>query len=68
VIWNFEDATNITVNQWHGAVLAGDATVTNGSPMEGFLYAKNFVGAASCTTSRSRERCRQRFPSPRPGR
>jgi choice-of-anchor A domain-containing protein len=44
VIWNFEDATNVTVNQWHGAVLAGDATVTNGSPMEGFLYAKNFVG------------------------
>ena len=44
VIWNFEDATNVNVKQWHGAVLAGDATVTNGSAMEGFLYAKNFVG------------------------
>jgi choice-of-anchor A domain-containing protein len=44
VIWNFEDATNVSVKQWHGAVLAGDATVTNNSPMEGFLYSKNFVG------------------------
>jgi hypothetical protein len=25
-------------------VLAGDATVTNGSPIEGFLYALNFYG------------------------
>jgi choice-of-anchor A domain-containing protein len=44
VIWYFEDATNVNVKQWHGAVLAGDATVTNGSPMEGFLYAENFNG------------------------
>jgi Putative Ice-binding-like adhesive domain/PEP-CTERM motif len=44
VIWNFEDATNVTVNQWHGTVLAGDATVTNSSAMEGFLYAENFTG------------------------
>jgi choice-of-anchor A domain-containing protein len=44
VIWNFEDAANVNVKSWHGAVLAGDASVTNSSPMEGFLYAKNFTG------------------------
>jgi choice-of-anchor A domain-containing protein len=44
VIWNFEDATGVNVKFWHGAVLAGDASVTNSSPMEGFLYAKNFTG------------------------
>ncbi len=26
VIWNFEDASNVGVKGWHGAVLAGDAT------------------------------------------
>jgi choice-of-anchor A domain-containing protein len=44
VIWNFEDAANVNVKGWHGAVLAGDASVTNSSAMEGFLYAKNFTG------------------------
>jgi choice-of-anchor A domain-containing protein len=44
VIWNFEDATSVNVKSWHGAVLAGDASVTNSSPMEGFLYARNFTG------------------------
>ncbi len=44
VIWNFEDAANVNVKGWHGAVLAGDATVTNTSAMEGFLYAENFAG------------------------
>jgi choice-of-anchor A domain-containing protein len=44
VIWNFEDATSVNVKGWHGAVLAGDASVTNSSPIEGFLYAKNFTG------------------------
>ena len=44
VIWNFEDASSVSVKFWHGAVLAGDASVTNSSPMEGFLYAKNFTG------------------------
>jgi choice-of-anchor A domain-containing protein len=44
VVWNFEDATGVSVKFWHGAVLAGDASVTNSSPMEGFLYAKNFTG------------------------
>jgi choice-of-anchor A domain-containing protein len=44
VIWNFEDATSVNVKGWHGAVLAGAASVTNSSPMEGFLYANNFNG------------------------
>ena len=44
MIWNFEDATSVNVKSWHGAVLAGDASVTNSSPMEGFLYAENFTG------------------------
>jgi choice-of-anchor A domain-containing protein len=44
VIWNFEDATSLSIKTIHGAVLAGEATVTNGSPIEGLLYAKNFNG------------------------
>jgi choice-of-anchor A domain-containing protein len=44
VIWNFENATSVNVKSWHGAVLAGNASVTNSSPMEGFLYAENFTG------------------------
>jgi choice-of-anchor A domain-containing protein len=44
VVWNFENAANVNVKGWHGAVLAGDATVTNTSAMEGFLYAENFTG------------------------
>jgi choice-of-anchor A domain-containing protein len=45
VIWNFEDATSLSFKYWHGAVLAGDASVTNTSPIEGFLYAKDFTGS-----------------------
>ncbi|WP_294541920.1 collagen-binding domain-containing protein [uncultured Rhodoblastus sp.] len=44
VIWNFEDATSLGIKTIHGAVLAEDATVTNNSPIEGLLYAKNFNG------------------------
>ena len=44
VIWNFEDAASLSIKTIHGAVLAEDATVTNGSPIEGLLYAKNFNG------------------------
>jgi choice-of-anchor A domain-containing protein len=43
-IWNFEDATSVSLKEWYGAVLAGDATVSNSSPINGFLYAKNFDG------------------------
>jgi choice-of-anchor A domain-containing protein len=44
VIWNFEDAASLSIKTIHGSVLAEDATVTNGSPIEGLLYAKNFNG------------------------
>jgi choice-of-anchor A domain-containing protein len=44
VIWNFETATSVSVKQWWGDVLAGDATVTNSSPINGFLYAEDFDG------------------------
>jgi len=44
IVWNFETATAITMNNWQGTVLAGDATVTNYNPIEGTLYALNFNG------------------------
>jgi choice-of-anchor A domain-containing protein len=43
-IWNFGSASSVSVKQWFGAVLAGDATVSNSSPINGFLYAENFAG------------------------
>jgi choice-of-anchor A domain-containing protein len=43
-IWNFGSAPTVSVKQWFGAVLAGDASVSNSSPINGFLYAKNFTG------------------------
>jgi choice-of-anchor A domain-containing protein len=43
-IWNFEGATSLNLTYWHGAVLAGDAAVTNSSPIEGMLYAASFNG------------------------
>jgi choice-of-anchor A domain-containing protein len=44
VIWNFKGASSLSFSQWQGAVLAPDATVTNSSPIQGLLYAKNFNG------------------------
>jgi choice-of-anchor A domain-containing protein len=44
IVWNFENATNITINNWEGTLLAGGATVTNYNPIEGTLYALNFDG------------------------
>lgn len=44
IIWNFIDADSLQFRSWHGAVLAGKATVGSGSQMQGFLYAKNFTG------------------------
>jgi choice-of-anchor A domain-containing protein len=44
VIWNFEDASNLNFKTWGGAILGEDATVTNTSPLNGFLYAENFTG------------------------
>ena len=44
IIWNFVDATALDFKGWHGAVLAGNADVSNSSAMEGLLYAKDFTG------------------------
>ena len=44
VIWNFGGFTSLNFKSWGGAVLAGDATVTSSSQMDGFLYAANFDG------------------------
>ncbi len=44
IIWNFEDATNLAFTNWHGSILAGNASVTNSSAIEGTLYAENFTG------------------------
>ena len=44
IVWNFENATSITINNWQGTLLAGQATVTNYNPIEGTLYALNFDG------------------------
>lgn len=44
IIWNFENATSLSFQNWHGTVLAGNAAVTNSSAMEGTLYAKSFTG------------------------
>ena len=44
IIWNFEDATSLSFQGWNGTVLAGNASVTNSSAMNGTLYAKNFNG------------------------
>ncbi len=45
VIWNFVDATSITFNrQWGGTVLAPLAHVTNGTPIEGTLFANSYGG------------------------
>jgi choice-of-anchor A domain-containing protein len=45
VIWNFVDATSLTFNrQWGGTVLAPNAHVTNGTPIEGTLFANSYGG------------------------
>jgi choice-of-anchor A domain-containing protein len=45
VIWNFVDATSIAFNrQWGGTVLAPLAHVTNGTPIEGTLFANSYGG------------------------
>lgn len=44
LIWNFADATELSFRTWNGAILAGNATVATGSPLQGFLYAKDFTG------------------------
>ncbi len=44
VIWNFDGFTSLSFYQWGGAILAGDATVSNQNALNGFLYAENLTG------------------------
>jgi len=44
IIWNFVDTTAVNFRGWYGAVLAGTSDVSAGSAMNGFLYAKDFLG------------------------
>lgn len=42
VIWNFFEATSLTTKGFHGSILATNATLTNGSSVEGSIAVKNF--------------------------
>ena len=44
IIWNFVDTTAVNFRGWYGSVLAGTSDVSAGSAMNGFLYAKDFLG------------------------
>jgi choice-of-anchor A domain-containing protein len=44
IIWNFVDTTAVNFRGWYGAVLAGTSDVSAGSAMNGFLYAKDYLG------------------------
>jgi choice-of-anchor A domain-containing protein len=46
VIWNFEDATTVSLGATgiQGTVIAPLATVSNGTPIDGGLFAMNYVG------------------------
>lgn len=46
VIWNFVDATNVDFGAqgWAGVVLAPNAKVTNGNPIDGTVVAKSYDG------------------------
>lgn len=42
IIWNFGDATSVSVKNWAGSILATNATVTNSSTITGSVVAKIF--------------------------
>jgi choice-of-anchor A domain-containing protein len=44
IIWNFEDAQTVSLRGWDGTILAGGATVSAGSAINGVLYAENYSG------------------------
>jgi choice-of-anchor A domain-containing protein len=46
VIWNFENATSVALGAQgiQGTVIAPYATVSNGTPIDGGLFAQNYVG------------------------
>jgi len=43
VIWNFAEATQVTVKGWHGSILALNAALTNTSAIEGSVVARSFT-------------------------
>jgi choice-of-anchor A domain-containing protein len=43
VIWNFNQATSVSLKGFHGSVLAPFAAVTNSSALEGSIVAKSFT-------------------------
>lgn len=44
ILWNFVDAESLSLRGWEGSILAGDATVSAGSAINGVLYAENYTG------------------------
>lgn len=44
IIWNFVGLTTVNLNGWHGAILAGDASLAANSALNGFVYAHNYLG------------------------
>lgn len=47
VLWNFHEASDINFGTaWLGSILAVDATVRNGTPIEGTLVAENYIGSS----------------------
>lgn len=44
IIWNFVDLAAVNLNGWHGAILAGDATLAANSALNGFVYAHDYLG------------------------
>jgi choice-of-anchor A domain-containing protein len=44
IIWNFENATSVTVNGWQGTILAPYAAVTANSQINGTVVANSFSG------------------------
>lgn len=43
VIWNFSEATSLSLKGWHGTVLAPLASLVNSSAIEGTIVAKNMT-------------------------
>lgn len=45
ILWNFYDATSLAFNvEFGGTILAPNAAVTNGSPIDGTLFASSYAG------------------------
>ena len=44
VIWNFEDATSLSISAYYGTILALDASVTNTSAIDGTVASASFNG------------------------